>query len=561
MSRTKQYLSLKSCVLFLSFSFFLSACVDKAYDVDDVDKSAVFSPDGINIPLGDIQKINLFDEIKKKYDKIYADEEGTLYTSFDGKFDISLPQLGEIPYSETEVTPVVTTYPALVPNIELPPITTIANEKQEKFIINLPQITDNEWNINVQNIHFKKCQVWFEVTLKGIDFATPPERQPATLDLLIEMPEGFGIKDNPTRIIKKSIEITAFNYAKTNRFSIDVENYSYRKNPIFIYSAMLNNSNEGTSISHLSGFEFNMSLKSGIMEPEIVYAETNATQNIDCSITETKAFYNAFPGNRFCFYNPTLALNNTSNIGIDYQIKVDKLSGEKENHPISISIPTSLAFQRPEAEGKLTSKTYNLSPIEDKGINWIEADLNKVFNTQPDKIECNLVLSSQEQNTYFIYDNIIMDFNYSLKMPFSFSDLDISFSSTIKHLFSQHTYEDLFQDATGDISILSNHVDIAIGNQPEATIVTVSARITDETSTDINVKIKDIILSNKKDQTMAITIEKDELSKMEKARNLILTFHIATASGLTQPLKLTKDDYISIKSLKLNFQGGMHFDL
>jgi hypothetical protein len=99
------------------------SCVDRRYDLDEdrVDNQGVFSPDGINIPVGQIEKISIDHELRKPYDnvisQIQVDEDGSLYIEYEGQFPVVFPdfQSPEIPTMQT--APVGIDLPELLPDL------------------------------------------------------------------------------------------------------------------------------------------------------------------------------------------------------------------------------------------------------------------------------------------------------------------------------------------------------------------------------------------------------------------------------------------------------------
>ncbi|MDR2683387.1 MAG: hypothetical protein LBB64_05920, partial [Dysgonamonadaceae bacterium] len=144
------------------FIIALSACTDQRYDLDDdkVDKSVVFSPDGINIPIGQIDKISIDNELKKLYtsdqNPIQVDENGILYMEYAGEIPFEFPEFQALTVSSVNTTPTdLQNIPAgtgIIPKGKWP----LLDNGLASYTIEKPLLTNEQENlqIRVDKIYF-----------------------------------------------------------------------------------------------------------------------------------------------------------------------------------------------------------------------------------------------------------------------------------------------------------------------------------------------------------------------------------------------------------------------
>ncbi len=570
----------------LGIFLLLPACVDKDYDFDDLDKNAVFSPNGVNVPVGNLNKIVLLDEIEKHYEDILFDEKGELYVNFSGEFsDFEIPKFEGVPETNISIEPITQTEPEITINDFLPTEVVIADNSEVEFDINKPTIEYNDWNIDVKSIDFKSCKIQLSVIFRGIKFETSADKDSAIMNFEIVLPENFTVKNpkdpNKPRTIINAIDVRRFNNNKPFVIEADVANYQYKNTGNMLkYSAKITNGQKTRVTTKTSEFEFEMQIEAGTantgtIKPSFVNVSAKIEENITGSITGMESFYDSFTSNDvFNFYNPQLNFDLKSNLGLAFSInaKFDAINGSTKN---TININDPLIFTKPATKGGVEETNYWLSP---KNIfpseKWVRADLDQLFNHKPNQVDYTLVLKADQEDAYFVFDDVQLNGNYNMKVPLSFSQLNLNVKDTLRDVFSEDIYDQFFKNAKAGsyVSIEADSVDVSLGKPvvKDAVNMSVAATILDNNGKKIdglNITVSPSKLANGLNigdnrLVIKITSGSDGFAKMKDAKHLSLNFTInGKSTGADLPLILTKDDYIGIRKLRLISSDGIHFTL
>jgi len=191
---------------------------------------------------------------------------------------------------------------------------------------------------------------------------------------------------------------------------------------------------------------------------------------------------------------------------------------------------------------------------------------DKLLYPLPYSIDYDLTLNADDPHValFFGKDNdgnnlMKVKGKYTLKLPFSFSEMDITVSDTIMDVFTQDIYDNFFKDskATDYLEVRADSVNIHFpGAETGKVTLTANATILKEDGTPLDgVKITPATLTNGNGAN-PLVIRIEGLDKMENAKHLKLIFSANAGS-----LKLTKDDYIQIRKLKFSTNRGYHFEL
>ncbi len=551
------------------FILFFSACVNTDYDLDDehLDKNIVLSPDGVNLPVGNLESIILYDEVKKHYDELKISPDGGLYTEFKGNFDVEIPVFDPIQPTVVDIDPIKTTDPYIAINdFNLPAEVTIADKKSDIFSIKQPVQENGEWNFSIRKIEFTTCQLKIQLAMKGITF----EGSSAQMNLELKLPEGITVKDGGSNTVSRQVPLINFNGGTPYTIKVDVDTYTFDKDSTYTYSAKITNG-IGTKVksANSNDFEFDLSITTEEITPKILRGSVKASEEIAGEPIDISSFYSAFDASDiFNFTNPQLDFKLKTNLGINFDVG-GTISGGADNN---VSITPALAFSKPLAEtgaNAFKETNYWLSPIQPDGVNdifWRDVALDKFLEKKPQTITYNFSLNAQKAgnpDAYFLYDGTSMTADYTLKVPLVFNQLEMNVSDTIENVFPKEV-SDIFEkmDNSSYLEIAADSVDVILGKTASSASVkvTVSATVLDENKQKLDVDIDPVELKYGLTQKLVIRINGEDKEGMKNAKHLSFKFTIQ--GGTTAlPLVLGQNDYIHIKKLRLISSDGYPSEL
>lgn len=567
--------SLFFLLLFVSFAAFFSSCVNHDYDLSDekLDKNIVLSPDGVNMPVANIEQFKIFERIG--YDNIQVNADGSLYIKYDGNFDPSqfkIPQynFGTIPWAgnEDEIPvnfPASGTFTSLTLDQE---VTLLSNAISYK--VPIPSYNpDTDWEIVPEQINFDNLLINVEFTLAGIKI----DNGTAELNLELTIPDNFTIEENGVSNTDGTTTITR---------SIDfVGNGTYQLKGIQLKSYKFTGGNTDAQFSE-SQISFVLKLNSiknlaGTVDANPLFNISFTTDNDSRVINsvngkvkgkvdfvgEVDGFGNlksSFGTNAVLdFANPTLLLTATTNLGANFYFNIDGITADNKS-PISL-IGNNLFFTKPSPSGTTKATTYYVSPIDSFPVpadanNWAGLDLSNLFiPTIPEKISYNFSLNVDDGSATIMYDNLVLNGNYEFMLPFDFKNINVGIK--IDPIFlDENLYDNILQYVKSTLTVQADTVIISADRfenleltatidflTPNQVVVLSSNPITLEKGTNV--------------EKLKVEFSKDDLEKLENANAQYLGIELR----LIGKGALTKDDYIDIRGLRIKSDGGIHFEI
>ncbi|MDR1526525.1 MAG: hypothetical protein LBS46_02505 [Dysgonamonadaceae bacterium] len=541
-------------LIFSLFILFFSACTDHQYDLDDekVDKNGVFSPDGINIPIGQIDTIFVDKELIKSYDNsthpIRVDENGVLYMEYAGEFPFVFPE-----FQAPTIAPMHTS-PIHLQNIPPGTITlpqaklVLVDGGLASYTIDKPVLTNEQENlqIHVEKINYTYFSVDVSFDLSGIRFGEGE----ADLILTLDYPESFVLEGHNSTIqktiriepnkthyeIKDACLISAFKYS-------EISNLQYRLE-LDIQSGLV-----VTTSGDAPQFAMTLSANNSTLQVESLECRVEGRETIQ-GVIDIENFATTYPDYILRFDNPLLEFSLETNLGFDFSADLHVSSNAGS---ASLSDDNHLQFNKPTQPYPQTQTTsYLLSPRNPGNApHWKPFNMNETFYHVPSYLE-------YEANAYFD-DDAVLYFNdarlntrYKLTLPFVFSNLDINIRDTIPDLFSEDLYERLFEYAQGDIQIIADSVAVHIDN---GISINVEADLLDENgrSVGISAVLDNVLNGGRDDNRIVIQISKADKEKMKDARHLEFVFNIQGHGAITDR------DYIHIRRIRITSDDGIYF--
>ena len=552
---------------------FFSACVDKSYNLDDdnLDKTGVISPDGGTVPLGSVDIIKLYDQLVNQFkgnnDVIFLyDSDGTLFVQYNGDFNIAIPSI-EPPTIDPIAIPTVDDIPEIPKNLTsptpLPPSSSgttipVANGSVT-YQMDDPVVLGDNWSIEVNSVDFNACNITITVSFGGISFGGT---DPGKLDMSLDLPSNIVLADQnkyPNNHIQKTIDVK--NLSSYTFEDIKVASYNYVPDAQIKYDVNLEVGNE-IIVTTGSSVTFDMSFKTTGIDPSLFRGK--ASVKIEDSINDFDTFFDSFKDDQFNLDNPALGIEIKTNIGAKFNLNVNSLTGGGK----SIG-GTSLVLEKPASPNvtNFVDTKYWLSPKNENAPDgWQPQTLaiDELINARPSGINYDLDLKTADgpgDVAEFFAKGMDITGQYMLKLPFSFTNMNITVSDTIMGVFTQDLYDNFFKDAGADdyLEVKTDSVDINFqGADPNSVTLIVNATILKEDGTPLTLEkeIKPVQLTNGNGVYKSLTIRIEGLKDLKDARHLELSFSASTE----KPLKLTKDDYIQIKKLKFGTNSGYHFN-
>jgi hypothetical protein len=563
---------------FLSFlllaAFFLlslASCLDERYNFDDehLDKSGVFSNDGMSIPLRNIEKFNLVESLVKNYkNDIFVGPDGVLYVEFNGSINVDFPSF-DLPEIQEVTSNEDINNLSERQTLPLPAGSKITLVTKEKLIYEIEKPNykskDDSWEITIDSIGFKNLKVEIAIKLEGMTISNP---QNAKLSLSLDFSSAFILSKEQTRQVVKEIN---FNELRDGVYVWDdvyLLGCTYNEEEMFLnynleLSALSNISISATNPEINPSFE--LILRSKDVEVNNVKCQAKSDQEWIDAIDGFSNFYESFNGNLLEFDNPYFQLNTNTNLGADFDINIHQLRSTGDNNQMSISSPDVLHFEKPAGENveNYVYTDYYLSqkalPFE--GIKWKQLDLARLFSIIPKNIDYQISFSVDDKDSHLFYEGMKIETNYKFTAPFSFSKIDLNFRDTVYNIFNEEAYTQFFKYAKGSLALTADIVDISIGEKDQSlATITTKVKILDEKFADTGIQIPEIELKNGQNTNFSITIAKQYLELMQNARHLEFVFELKGGS-INQPLQITESDYIFIQGVKFISDSGIHFEL
>jgi hypothetical protein len=512
------------------FSFFIltfSSCVNHDFDLDDgkLDTNATFG-DGIGLPVGNIEKISIYDKLLEVYDDtIGVGDDNVLYVEYAGTFPVNFPEftVPEIAAGGGEQTLSMGDNPILLQGVE-PFHITVGTIKD---MLKKPESKEG-LDLDPINILFSSCTLDISFGLLGISLI-PEANNGAELIVTLTFSKKFRIKGadmvNNTTIITDTIP-----FGSNQPVQIEVESYTFDDNITesdLTYSVDLD-PGSATSLNP-NDPKFNLVING---QPKISSLECRLSgqKNFNGAIAEFRDLQNAFGDkDTLEFNNPSMTLSFETNLDAKFTMGLNLRSGT-----ITSILNPPLPFEPP----KTPSHTIDTGRL---------SNFREIISTPfPEKLDYTGSLIFNEEDIATLPGSVNLNATYSFKIPFDFKEISLSLKDTITDLFTEDTYDDIF-----------SHIDdVTIEADLENSIAGTGMHI-DAVILDADRKEIPGLVETKLDGTkLSIAIKDDSYgATMKNARHLAFTFRL---SGVDTKIK--KSDFIEIKNLRLVSSSGIRYE-
>jgi len=551
-------------VFLLSTSFFIvyfSSCINHDYDLnnDKLDSNITVSPDGINLPIGNVEQFLIFKQIG--YDDIQVNTDGSLYIEYQGNFD---PSQFKIPdYGIDDIDPVYTEDLGVenLPNGNfdfslLPSISLLTGETLEYEVPN-PQFKDENWTIVPNQINFDYFMINIEFVLRGFSNVTGN----AKIILSMALSDNFEVEgETPVNgKIIRSIDFDGRNTPYTFSQGIKVKSYKYLDNVVSNLSFDV----ELGSINNLKGTVNNPTFKLTLVTEN----NTTAIHSVRGAVTGREPFSGEIDGldelkNSFGddavlqFTNPSLFLNVSTNLDADFRFDLDKIDAHN-GQSVSLTGNNGLPFLRPDGTA-LATTSYYVAPKEDgkpANATWKPLGLNELFASIPEQINYDFSLNVDEPDATIVHNDLVLDGEYKFTLPFSFDNISIAVKIDPISL-SENLYDNVLKYVKDKLTIQVDTVNISTEKFDKLALIAKINFLDANQQMIDNSVTKSVTLENGLNiDKFVVDFSSTDLEKMVNAQYLNIEF-ILQGKG-----SLTKDDFIDIKGLRIISDGGILYNL
>lgn len=522
------------------FSFFIlsfPSCINQDFDLDDdkLDTNVTFG-DGINLPVGDIEKISIYDELLKVYDSLKVEDNGVLYVEYGGTFPVEFPafEVPAIQKVETGSTPILPDI-SVGTNIPLQEDLLLI-EDEIADVMTKPELEDDNLSIDPIEIGFASLTLKVGFELSGLDIDA--EDNNTVIAVTLTFPENYKLEEELLTINRdvlfKDINKNGYTFLE----GIKVKSYTFGDKGNLAYKAVLKKG-DATSLDNATSPTFKFVLEAESPNPpEISYLKChlNGTKSFNGEVNDFGDLQSAFgEGDTLEFKNPSLSFDLITNfISADFKLGFN-LSSDQTSASLGDNL---LVFNKPENGD--TSYILTKTDLE---------NFDRIISTPfPEKLDytVDLIFNDQDQEV-ILPGSLDLSANYSFKIPFDLDKISLSLKDTITDLFNEDTYEQIFSHID-DVAIEAD-LDINIGDGDIE--LEIEAAVLDSTFA----IIPDLVDVSRNNNILSIAIKNDEDGeKMKKARHLAFTFRLSGKGAIKE------SDSIEIKNVKLVSGSGIHYE-
>jgi hypothetical protein len=533
------------------------ACVDEAWDLDDVATDDITLGEAFTAPLGTgtISAADLLDT--ESVEEIVVDTQGNYVARYDGRFGVSLsntPAFQDVPFALPQVA-----VPSIPPlgidrQIPLPDASVPVFMNPTSGVLRLDSVffhTGPGQSLLQLDIRLDRCSV---IAGKGglrfeITFPDKYDIRP-----VLPLAEGFRWEDG--RLLGElalgvenfwqvSLQIEKIVPTIDDRIGIE--------NPVLSLDAETVLSPGAAPSLHVSG---NFSS----FTHRVIYGDFHVTHEVPNARIEIGKLSDIFVGenNVLDFYDPRIKFFTSNNIGIRLSADVNlTATGETASELFSTRVD-GVSLSAPEGYG-LGAATQNIWVGRDAAAagpayTFIRNDeIGDLIRFSPHCIDLNSSVFTIPRTVEFIPDAPESSIAYQIDIPLiPGADFRVGIEETIEDVFDKELIDYLFSRGTAEIyGTIENGLPLDFqlemtvtdaGGNPVGVgmpVQTVAGRTPDGVSS----------------SPVSFKIAEDDIARMEHARDLVLRF-TATRSAAVAGLALRPDQSLTL-DLKVRTSGGI----
>ena len=560
--------TLSFLLLFVFFVSSFTSCMNHDYDLnnDTIDKNLVLSPDGINFPYGNVEKIFIYQKLN--YDGIQVAPDGSLYVEYAGNF---YPDQFKIPnYNIGNINQVTTNDislqlpPGVITTFDftsLPDVPLLIGETVD-YQVTKPVFEEANWTVEPDQIIFDSFMVNLSFLIQGFSNVTGS----AKINLYITFSNDFEVEgenlDAQGRIVRtidfnnnngineynlsKGIKVKSYKYpasgVSTIRIDMDLVEINGLKgqvsNPLF--KMMFTTDNNNIVVN---------SIKGAVTGKQSISGEVSGFEDLKNSFGEDA---------KLQFANPSLFLSVNTNAGVDFRLDIDNIDANN-GKSLSMNGNNGMMFTKPSAANTTKTTSYYIAPNPSNGTPagaiGKSLNLDQLFSSIPNKIDYDFSMNVNEPNATISRTGLILEGNYKFTLPFDFEDLKINIKIPPINL-GENLYDNVLKYVNNKITIQADTVIISADKINQLKI-TATIRFLDTNQQVIeNSPVKSVALTQGLNvDKFVVDFSKQDLSTLQQVQYLDIEFTVEGKGAITQ------NDYIDIRRLRFISDGGIHYEL
>jgi hypothetical protein len=552
----------KKLLLLMSVSVFLLSCMDNKYDIDELNKEAVWSPGGINLPIGNVKPFLLENELKKLFDDetvLKTDGNGVLYMEYSGSFAFDIPDIAttldegdlsqgvNVPMSSALTTLITSSPIKLTGAIQVAPTTSFSYDLPEPDIE-----AGSEWDFTVDSVGLTNCSLKANFTL---GFNVDDRGTKTKLKVVFTFPPEFVLKNSGNTITKEIdlgtennvllAELAGFNSTNTST------NVSYSIELAF---------GDNTYVSRRGSAAPYFDMELFVTNPQLTTIKARvsiADQEIADDKIEIGDLSEALGEHGIIVPdNPSLTVTANTNLDLGLEIVPDKIKAVKNGTSVR-EVGGGSTYMKIPAN---TPSVYLFAAHYDGSVpenHFISLDIGSLVKEKPDEIAYSFKANAiTDKVVYFQAGNINLTADYTFKIPFSFREINLDIEPVIlEDVFDGDIAEDIFKENSGGVTIYADTALISIGDNDSDLSINFNIAYLDEDKNVIKDKTQIF-----KSGVNTLNFSEENLANLKNARHIQFSVQIVKADN-GRPLTFTDRDKIVIRKLKIKKTGGLPFDL
>ncbi len=549
-------------------SFLFNSCINKDYDWDNLNKEATIHVG--NIPLGNIAPLRIDSLLANKMSAGFEyGTDGSYTLLYKGTFEISHPV-----FRPMETEPLQSVQETIsLPTAIYPDPVVLQSNGSFSYAMTDPYDEENndDWVLRVDSVTFLNCELTIGIQLENLYVGDDLPQ----LVIEYELPDNIITNAPASNRLTANLRQVADQAGVFYFDPVRIEKFIFHTPSEIHYKISIRNT--GNTLIGGTGendsFRFVILTDTREIHPYQVFAYSLMDQTITDKIEGIEDFGNAFSGDEyFTIKNPGMFLDVHTNLGLNFQMFIDELqgtNGEQVSPTLSNLTPGGIDFPAPVYPGT-NETTYYLAETNDRkeiveDHHFFPVNLNTILAVKPTEINyCflanNTYVSNKSGTFYYQESDRIMESGYTMRIPFSFESVSMTFSDTLEGVFSEDIADKLFYEAC-EFSIIADEMEIRLGGGTAGvgTGLVVSVLLLDDYMEPIDVDVEPAQLNNPNGiNKLDITIRMNDqqADRMKEARHIQFNFTL-TGNDLT----LNRQDHIEIRKLKFKTTAGIKIDL
>lgn len=536
----------------------LSACVDKNYDLADVNTDEIKVGDNVVAPLGSgsIEASKLLD--KENVKEIKTEKNGDYIIVYEDELNVSMPKAQDVRLADVQVKVKPVAIPDEVPSSVAIPVSQSFPLADTDAALDF-QLPKEITRLDYVEFEASDRKSVFYLQVVADDFSL--SRGSATLHLTVTFPERFEIKPLPFPY-KSEVEKNVYRCelplsALDGGLELPIKVSKATEGRITIASTL--QVEAGTVVDKGTAPSLRLNGRFTALDYTVVYGAFNIKYNVDPSELDMNDFSNIFEGddNYLSFSDPHIKLHTVSNVGIPLEgvlsvTTVNSSKIAKDTHIPGINIlPAAKPGEIKENYLWIGGTDTHIQP----GYTLIENnDLRELIAISPDRtlFDMNIGIAPTAEPQFFV-KGASAQVKYAVEIPFAVTkDFRSSVTEMIDDAFDADFVDYVFKDGTATIfGEVKNTVPLDI---------LMNLIIVDADGSPVGIDLEPEQVAGSADgqpvtSEVSYTIQEKDMPKMATAKDIKVLLTITSSEKLAG-INLKEGQRLDL-NLKLTKTGGI----